>query len=120
MTKECPRCNQRYGDNELVCPKDGSHLGLIATLSQDLLVGTTVANQYKIVSVIGEGGVGVVYRARQETVGRDVAIKVLRRRYAGHESFVKRFENEAKVVSQLRHPNTIRLYDYQRNDAGDL
>lgn len=82
--------------------------------------GTLLANQYRLLEVVGEGGMGVIYRARQESVGRDVAIKILRARFAHQEDLVRRFENEARIISQLRHPNTIRLYDVQRTEGGSL
>jgi serine/threonine protein kinase len=84
------------------------------------MIGTVLANQYEIVEVIGEGGIGVVYRARQLTVNRDVAIKILKEEYAKDELTVRRFENEAQAISKLRHPNTLRLYDVQRSAEGTL
>lgn len=84
------------------------------------LVGATLCDQYQLVEVIGEGGMGVVFRARQLAVGRDVAVKVLQRRLATDEQCVARFENEARAISRLRHPNTLRLYDVRRTDEGDL
>jgi serine/threonine protein kinase len=85
-----------------------------------LLLGTILGGQYQIEDVIGEGGIGIVYRARQLTVGRHVAIKVLRKQYANDDLAVRRFENEATAISRLRHPNTLRLYDCQRTPDGDL
>ena len=75
------------------------------------LVGVTLADQYRIEAIVGEGGMGVVFRARQLNVDRDVAIKVMRRSLAGVDVHVRRFEREARLISRLRHPNTLRLYD---------
>ncbi|MCK6547732.1 serine/threonine protein kinase, partial [Myxococcota bacterium] len=83
-------------------------------------LGTVLGHQYELVEVIGEGGIGIVYRARQRTVDRDVAIKVLKKEFANDELAVLRFENEASAIGRLRHPNTLRLYDCQRTADGDL
>lgn len=83
-------------------------------------VGATLADQYRILEVIGEGGMGVVFRARQLNVNRDVAVKVLHRRLASDHRAVAQFENEAKIISQLRHPNTLRLYDCLRTPDGEF
>jgi serine/threonine protein kinase len=91
------------------------------TLSPEYLApGTVLAGQYRLLEIVGEGGMGVIYRATQESVGRNVAVKVLRPRFAQNDVIVRRFENEARIISQLRHPNTIRLYDCQRMKNGSL
>jgi eukaryotic-like serine/threonine-protein kinase len=83
-------------------------------------VGATLCDQYQLLEIIGEGGMGVVFRARQIAVQRDVAVKVLHRRLANDDRSVSRFENEARAISKLRHPNTLRLYDCQRTPDGDI
>ena len=67
---------------------------------------------------IGAGDFGVVYRAFQTSVGREVAIKVIRPEYASQPVFVKRFEAEAQFVAQLEHPHIVSLYDYWRDPDG--
>jgi serine/threonine-protein kinase len=84
------------------------------------MIGAILGKQYKIVEPIGEGGIGVVYRARQLTVDRDVAVKVLKKQFANDDLAVRRFENEAQAIGRLRHPNTLRLYDVQRTTDGEL
>jgi serine/threonine protein kinase len=84
------------------------------------LVGEVLDNRYEVLERIGEGGMGVVFKARQLGVDRLVAIKVLHAELTSRDTLVKRFENEARAVSQLRHPNTIRLYDWQRGDDGHV
>ncbi len=78
------------------------------------LVGTTLGGRYVIDSVLGVGGMGVVYKAHQASVDRDVAIKVLMPDMVQDESLIKRFELEAKAASRLVHPNTITVYDFGR------
>ncbi|HXI11628.1 MAG TPA: protein kinase, partial [Thermoanaerobaculia bacterium] len=66
---------------------------------------------YEIVSPIGAGGMGEVWRARDTRLDRQVAIKVLPAALAQNEQFRARFEREAKSISQLNHPNICTLYD---------
>src|SRR5712691_1599331 len=67
---------------------------------------------------IGEGGFGVVYRAYQPLVGREVAIKVILPEYANEPNFIRRFETEAQLVARLEHPFIVPLYDYWRDPDG--
>lgn len=69
---------------------------------------------YQIDSLLGEGGYGVVYRASQTVVAREVAIKVILPRYANSPEFIRRFESEAQVIARLEHPHVVPLYDYWR------
>src|SRR5713226_6039051 len=71
---------------------------------------TTIA-QYTIVSKIGEGGMGEVWRARDPRLGRDVAIKILPADFATHADRLNRFEQEARATSALNHPNILTVYD---------
>src|SRR5262249_52890209 len=67
---------------------------------------------------LGGGGFGVVYRAEQPGVGREVAVKVIVPEYANHPEFIRRFEAEAQVVARLEHPHIVPLYDYWRESSG--
>jgi WD40 repeat protein/DNA-binding SARP family transcriptional activator len=73
---------------------------------------------YELREQIGRGELGVVYRAYQPTVGREVAIKVIRPELVNHPSFVRGFEAEAQVVAQLEHPHLVPLYDFWRDPEG--
>ena len=73
--------------------------------------------QYEILEAIGSGGMGVVYRARDAKLDRDVAIKVLPQSVAGDPATLARFEREAKAVAALSHPNILAIHDFG-NDAG--
>jgi serine/threonine-protein kinase len=84
------------------------------------MLGAMLAGQYRVVSLIGVGGMGVVYRARQLTVDRDVAIKIIRKDLAHDAGVIRRFENESKIISRLRHPNTLRLYDCRTTADGEV
>jgi serine/threonine protein kinase len=66
---------------------------------------------YEITSLLGSGGMGEVYRARDQKLRRDIAIKVLREDLALDPIRLKRFEQEARAASGLNHPNIITIYD---------
>jgi len=73
---------------------------------------------YVLRDVIGEGSFGTVYRATQPHVGRDVAVKVVRRELADDRAFIHRFEAEARMVARLEHPHIVPLYDFWREPGG--
>lgn len=79
---------------------------------KDRLVGQLLAGKYKIIKKIGEGGMGSVYIATQEPIDRKVAVKVLLGKLAEDEIAVKRFEQEARAISKMQHPNTVTIYDF--------
>src|SRR5215813_13781795 len=86
----------------------------------DPLLGKLLADRFEIMDRLGEGGMGVVYKARQISVDRIVAIKVLNAQVAQDPQWVGRFINEAKACSKLQHPNTVRLIDFGQTREGLL
>jgi eukaryotic-like serine/threonine-protein kinase len=76
-----------------------------------VLVGRRLNDRYKILKVIGGGGMANVYLARDVILDRDVAIKVLRLDFANDESFIKRFHREAQSATSIAHPNIVSIYD---------
>ena len=80
-------------------------------------VDNIVANRYRLREQIGRGGMGVVWRARDERLGRDVALKVLHPWVADDPELRERFEREAAALARLEHPNVVRLYDVLENDG---
>ncbi len=85
----------------------------------DKLIGQLLAGKYKILKKIGEGGMGSVYIATQEPIDRKVAVKVLLGKLAEDQIAVKRFEQEARAISKMQHPNTVTIYDFGSTDDGD-
>jgi eukaryotic-like serine/threonine-protein kinase len=71
---------------------------------------------YRIVSKLGEGGMGEVYRARDSKLGRDVAVKILPELFVADPDRVARFEREAQALAALNHPNIAAIYGVE--DAG--
>jgi serine/threonine protein kinase/tetratricopeptide (TPR) repeat protein len=74
------------------------------------MIGTTLSH-YRITAKLGEGGMGEVYRAHDEKLGRDVAIKVLPQAWAEHPDRLARFDREAKAVARLSHPNILDIHE---------
>jgi eukaryotic-like serine/threonine-protein kinase len=72
---------------------------------------------YKILALLGRGGMGVVYRARDERLRRDVAIKVLPASFSHDADRLRRFEQEAHATSALNHPNILTIYDIGAQDG---
>ncbi len=73
--------------------------------------GTRLNNRYEIIKQIGCGGMANVYMAKDEKLGRFVAVKVMKEEFNSDESFVRKFETEAQAVARLLHPNIISVYD---------
>lgn len=80
------------------------------------LQGVTLGQRYTLTSEIGRGGFGVVFKATQLNMNREVAIKILPPRFMAIPDVVERFKREAQLASRLRHPNTITVYDYGQQD----
>jgi eukaryotic-like serine/threonine-protein kinase len=84
------------------------------------LTSGTKLGPYEIVTPLGAGGMGEVYRARDTRLDREVAIKVLPSHLSENPEFRTRFEREAKTISGLQHPNICVLYDVGRQDGVDF
>ncbi len=85
-----------------------------ARLPGDRGPGGLTIRGYEVRDRLGEGTFGVTYRGYQPAVGRQVAVKVIRPEVADHPSFVRSFEEEARLVARLEHPHIVPLYDYWR------
>jgi serine/threonine protein kinase len=80
------------------------------------LVGKTISNRYVIEEMLGQGGMSAVYKATDPNLKRVVAVKVIHSHLSSDKDFVKRFEEEAAAVAQLRHPGIIQVHDFNRDD----
>jgi serine/threonine-protein kinase len=76
------------------------------------LIGSTIGDRYRLLEVIGDGGMGRVFRAQQVATGGMVALKLLHPEFSTVEQVVQRFEREAEVTTQLRHPNIVKMVDF--------
>src|SRR5208283_284110 len=89
---------------------DGSPLSSIEERAPALKPGDKLGN-FQIVALIGRGGMGEVYRARDPRLKRDVAIKTLPPGFAAHRDRIARFEREARASSALNHPNIVGIHE---------
>ncbi len=88
----------------------------IETVRPPLKPGMTFKG-FEVLEVLGQGGMGVVYKARQQSLNRLVALKLLISQLASSEEFVARFEREAKVIASVNHPNVVQVYDFGKDDG---
>jgi tRNA A-37 threonylcarbamoyl transferase component Bud32 len=129
LSATCPRCNKALPPGPAkVCVFCGTPLGVTPTRnpnlgfgvaprpSRDALIGQLVAGRFKVEELIGQGGMGKVYRARHLALDRLVCLKMLRPALLEDPTLVGRFEREAKAASRLNHPNGIQVLDFGRND----
>ena len=99
LCKECPTCH-RYFVEESQWRKSPN----------DELLGTLIGGQYIPTALIGEGGMGRIYKARAKYTGQTVALKILKSEYMEDETLKDRFFREAEVVGALDHPHIVKLY----------
>jgi serine/threonine-protein kinase len=112
--RECPKCHKRFLESSArICDVDGAVLDLVVVASdRDRLVGTTVNNRYRVDKVLGDGGMGVVYRAVEIPTGKPFAMKVLRAEYSAEEDLVLRFEQEARAADAIKNPHIVEIVDW--------
>ena len=112
----CLACNREFQEEIQKCPHDGT--ALISLRQEDEWIGRTLGDRYDVTELLGKGGMGVVYLARQRVIDRWVAIKMLQAELTQDEVSVKRFEQEAKAASCLNHPHLVTLHDYGITTTG--
>lgn len=115
----CPECG--LATTELTCPTDGEMTLVVRKAdSANDRIGTVIGGRYRVEKVIGQGGFGAVYQAVHTATGDRVAIKVLRADVQQAADVSTRFRHEAKATSRLKHPNTVRVFDFGQMDDGNL
>jgi len=114
----CPSCGADTGDSSKYCPSCGTTL--VRAVDEDDYIGSLVAKKYRIEELIGEGGMGKVYRARQLALDKPVVLKVLHASLLSDERTVARFQREARAASRLNHPNSISILDFGQAEGGAL
>ena len=108
MMDSCPRCGYENRHRDKFCARCGERL----EVGVRPIVGAILDRRYRIVELIGEGGMGVVYRARHLRLDVDMAVKILHRKLARDASFQERFAREAKILAGLSHHNIVSIHDY--------
>lgn len=111
----CPRCLMAMNFDSRTMP-EGEAPPQVAPLSPEEM--REHFPQFEILECLGRGGMGVVYKARQKALDREVAIKVLAGEWQGDPGFAARFEKEAKTLAQMSHPNIVTVHDF--GEAGGL
>ena len=117
MRRFCATCEKEMVSAGGPCPDCGSPLAL---LGEDSLVGMTLADRYVVLEELGRGGMGVVYRAEQKYLNREVALKVLRKSLLEDSNNAKRFLQEARAASGLSSPHTVTVHDFGVSEDGRL
>jgi serine/threonine-protein kinase len=139
VLRVCPKC-LTASNEDLFCPNDGTRLvdhdelppsrrGEPAKLAAsplaytvpktaDPLVGQLVAGRYRVLAQLGEGGMGNVYRAVQETIEKKIALKVLKAEYSASPDMVVRFHREAVSACRIKHPNVVDVFDLGQLEDG--
>ena len=126
----CPKCNHSLRPAAKFCDDCGFSLGSIndPTLPMvqtsrpgpnDSFIGLVLYEKYQIISEIGKGGMGRVYRARHLRLSKDVAIKVIDKKFVSDADAVERFKREARTAASLRHPNIIAIFDIDETPEPD-
>jgi CRP-like cAMP-binding protein/rubrerythrin len=118
MARLCPSCGRRFGDEVLDCPVDAVKTYRVGLDAER--VGKRVDGRFTVLEMIGSGGMGTVYRARQLSTDRDVALKLLRRELLDDEQAVRRFFREARAATRLTNPHTISVYDFGQDEDGSF
>ena len=81
-------------------------------------IGTTLGGRYRLVELLGQGGMATIYRARDAQLDRDVAVKLLRPEFGQDPDFLARFRDEAKAAASLSHPNIVAVFDFGEEESG--
>ena len=119
MPNACPTCQAEYGPELEVCPRDGATLEASGAPA-DPLIGHILADRYKVLRTIGEGGMGRVYLAEHVRMGRLSAVKVMSPSLAPTPDAIGRFNREAANASRINQPNVAAIYDFGETEDGTL
>jgi serine/threonine-protein kinase len=112
--KSCPLCETTYPSHHKTCPTDGALL----IESSELEPGLVIRGKYRIVRLLGRGGMGTVYLAEHIMLGRQRALKFISSELAQDAQFLRRFRREAQAAIELRHPNVVEVVDLDQAEDG--
>ena len=115
MLKLCPACGQLFVASFELCQTDNCKL---KSITDEELVGTVFDNTYRILSLIGKGGMSIVYKAMHKDLGVEVALKMLKLALLEEESVKARFIREAEVLQTLNHPNIVSIKEFKITTTG--
>jgi serine/threonine protein kinase/predicted negative regulator of RcsB-dependent stress response len=112
--KNCATCHSAYPDSYLLCPQDGTPLKKADVWAD----GGVIRGKYRILSKIGQGGMGAVYKGLHLHFQELRALKVMSPELMSDQAFVKRFKHEAVFARKLQHPNAVRVEDFDETEDG--
>ena len=118
--KSCSGCQAAVEDGSKFCLECGLTLDEAPDQKSDPWAGRLIAGRFQIIRKIGSGGMGEVFVAEQQPMGRRVALKVLRSSLSDDAQHVERFKREAQAASRLTHPNTITVHDFGQGQDGTV
>ena len=102
--KYCGRCGERFPMESEFCPRHGTRLHVSRESVEDPLIGQTLVGRYQVISRVGAGAMGTVYRARNVHAGIDVALKTLNTGAAARNTVIERFTLERDLIAQHKVP----------------
>src|SRR5512147_868679 len=114
----CPACRKEIAEAARFCPYCGT--AAQGASAGDPWIGRTVDGKFRVEALVGQGGMGRVYRARHLTLDRTVVLKMLHRAYSSDPQIVQRFQREARAASRLDHPNSINVIDFGESEDKTL
>lgn len=124
---KCPKCQSDNPDSTSFCGKCGTKLQpleevvfsvtrTLETPIRRLRIGSTFAQRYEILEELGKGGMGEVYRVKDQKLDEEMALKVLKPEIAAHKEIIERFKNELKFARKIAHRNVCKMYDLNEQD----
>ncbi|MEO6771740.1 MAG: serine/threonine-protein kinase [Kofleriaceae bacterium] len=124
----CSHCQAPLAAEARFCPACGKAAQATAPepaasgplRQQREMIGREIAGRFRILALLGEGGMGAVYRGEQISLKRAVAVKLLRPELSANQMLLRRFSAEAAAVAKLDHPNTVKVYDFGQDSDGSL
>src|SRR5262245_31140764 len=111
----CERCRAEVSAQALFCPMCGERR---TSAAGDALLGTVIAERYRLIEKIGQGGSGTIYRAEHVAVRRKVAVKILHHELARDDLAVERFRREATTVGEIDNDHIALVLDFGRTGDG--
>ena len=125
---KCPQCKSDIGDDSKFCKQCGTNISSLEEASPsftqtmetpvaDLTPGTLFAGRYEIIEELGRGGMGKVYRVRDDKLNEEMALKVIKPEIATSKEIIARFKNELKLARKIAHKHVCKMYDL--NEEGD-
>lgn len=116
----CQACGAEHSAESGKCPECGATQTIRLSGAEDRMIGRVIKAKYKIVSKLGQGGMGSVYLGEQLGIGHQVALKFLKSEFSLDAEIARRFLNEAKSYARVAHPNAVTLHDFGQDEEGNL